>query len=130
MGIIEYLFEYYENIKIKYFTPTKNIGLEVLTESFDALLRKLLPLDITINPFYTLKSLTDNKIIFKKNYTDQELKVNNFDNLICLGDIRSDDSLFWQMQDKVGKVYRLGDAQAPNCVELAIHGAEKLARSV
>ncbi|NQT65977.1 MAG: FAD-dependent oxidoreductase [Actinobacteria bacterium] len=130
MGIAEYLFEYYENIKVHYVTPTSNIGLTAQPENVDIILRKLMPLDFKITPYHSIKSVSKNKIEFQKAYSEEELQVNGYDNLIYLGSIRSSDKLYWQLRDKIKPTFRLGDAKVPACVELAIHDSEKLARSI
>lgn len=129
IGVVEYLFEYYENIKVQYFTPAKNIGLEVLPESLDILFRKLMPLDFTITPFYIIESADKNKIVFKKIYSEKKYTVTGYDNLIYLGNMKSCDWLYWEFKDNI-QTYRLGDAKAPAVVELAIRDAEELARLI
>lgn len=130
IGIAEYLFEFYEDIKIQYFTPAKSFGLEVLPECYDVLLRKLMPYNFSINPFYIINNADKDKIIFKKIYTEKEYTIRDYDNLINIGDMRSCDSLYWKFKDSIKETYRLGDAKAPSCVELAIRDAEELARLI
>jgi len=130
IGIAEYLFEFYKKIKIHYFTPMGNIGLNTQPANLDVLLRKLMPLDLKITPFHTIKSVDKDKIVFKKIYSKKEYKINNYDNLIYLGCMRSSDELYWKFKDRIKKVYRVGDAKAPSGVELAIRDSEELARLI
>jgi len=130
VGIAEYLFEYYENIKIKYFTPTPSIGLGSRPENIDIILRKLMPLDFQITTYHAIKSVEKNKIVFYNVYSEDEYNVDNYDNFVFLGYKKSCDKLYWQLKDRIKPIYRLGDAKAPACVELAIRDSEELARLI
>lgn len=133
VGIVEYLFETYENIKIHYITPESDIAMNVKNENKDILLRRLLRQDLEITPYMALADNDNEKLTFQKAYTDKKylVKDKEFDNFIYSGLMRSVDDLFWKLKDDgIKEVYRLGDAKAPSCVEISIHSAEALARTV
>ena len=130
IGIAEYLFENYEDIKVHYITPKSNIGLYVNFVNLEVLFRKLLPLDLKITPFHIIESADKNRIVFRKIYSQKKFTIKDYDNLIHVGLVKSSDKLYWKLKDSIKEVYRLGDAKAPSCVELAICDAEELARLV
>jgi 2,4-dienoyl-CoA reductase-like NADH-dependent reductase (Old Yellow Enzyme family) len=133
VGIVEYLFETYENIKVHYITPESDMAMNVKNENKDILLRRLLRQDLEITPYMALVENDNEKLTFQKAYTDKKyvVKDKEFDNFIYSGLMRSVDDLFWKLkEDGIQEVYRLGDAKAPSCVEIAIHSAEALARTV
>ena len=132
-GIVEYLFNTYENVKIHYLTPKSDIAVNAKNENKDILLRKLLRLDLKITPYMALLSADNDRLTFKKVFTNKKFTIKDmdFDNFIYAGFIRSVDDLYWKFkEDSIKEVYRLGDAKAPSCVEIAIHDAEALARSI
>ena len=134
VGIVEYLFETYENIKVHYITPESDIAMNVKNENKDILLRRLLRQDLEITRYTALIDSDNEKLTFNKVYTDKTLVIKNkeFDNFIYSGLMKSVDELFWKFKEdkSVKEVYRLGDAKAPSCVEISIHNAEALAREV
>jgi len=129
-GIVEYLFENYEDIKVHYITPKSNIGLYVNFVNLEVLFRKLMPLDLKITPFHIIESVDKDRIVFRKIYSQKKFTIKDYDNLIHVGLVKSSDRLYWKLKDSIKEVYRLGDAKAPSCVELAIRDAEELARLV
>jgi hypothetical protein len=132
-GIVEYLFDTYENIKIHYVTPESDIAMNAKNENKDILLRRLLPQALKITPYMALIQADDEKLTFQKVYTDKKMtiKTDKFDNLIYAGLQKSVDDLFWKFEtDGIKEVYRIGDAKAPSCVEISIRDAELLAREV
>jgi hypothetical protein len=116
VGVAEYLFETYENIKIQYFTSVKSIGLDVLPENLDVLFRKLMPFDFSINPFYVLEKADADKIVFRKIYTKKKYIIKEYDNLIFVGQMKSCDDLYWKLKKSIIEVFRIGDAKAPAVV--------------
>jgi 2,4-dienoyl-CoA reductase-like NADH-dependent reductase (Old Yellow Enzyme family) len=130
MGAAEYLFEIYENINVRYFTPASGLGLYAKPDNLDIILRKLMPLDFEVIPYHTIKSANKEKIVFGKIYTEKEYIINDYDNLIVIGFVKSSDDLYWELKNNVKEVYRVGDAKSPSCVELAIRDAEEIARSI
>ncbi|MFP4564480.1 MAG: NAD(P)-binding protein [Spirochaetia bacterium] len=135
VGIVEYLFETYENIKVHYITPETDLAMNVKNENKDILLRRLLREDLEVTPYMALTENDDEKLTFTKAYTDKTYTVKDkeFDTFIFTGSLRSIDDLFWKFKGEgsgVKEVYRLGDAKAPSCVEISIHNAEALARTV
>ncbi len=132
-GIVEYLFETYEDINVHYITPESDIAMNAKNENKDILLRRLLQQDLEITPYMALVDNDTEKLTFQKAYTDKKyvVKDKEFDTFIYSGLMRSVDDLFWKLKDDdIKEVYRLGDAKAPSCVEISIHHAEALARTV
>lgn len=134
VGIVEYLFDTYKNINIRYITPQNDICANAKNENKDILLRKLLQEDLEIIPYYGLVSADDKAVSFNKAFTDKMMTIedSSFDNFIYTGSLKSVDDLYWKFKEDggVSEVYRLGDAKAPADVEIAIHEAEALARSI
>ncbi|MBI9099356.1 MAG: FAD-dependent oxidoreductase, partial [Spirochaetaceae bacterium] len=133
VGIVEHLFETYEDIKVHYITPQNDIAMNAKNENKDILLRRLLPLDLRITPHMALIEADADKLIFRKTYTDKEMSIwdSAFDNFIYTGHMKSTDDLFWKLEDEKNmEVYRLGYAKAPSSVEIIIREADLLARSI
>lgn len=132
-GIVEYLFETYEGVKIHYLTPKSDIAMNAKNENKDILLRRLLRLDLKITPYMALVAADNEKLTFQKVFTEKRItiKAKDFDNFVYAGHMRSVDELYWKFKtDGVKEVYRVGDAKAPSCVEISIRDAELLARSI
>lgn len=133
VGIVEYLFETYEGVKVHYVTPESDMAMNVKNENKDILLRRLLRQDLEITPYWALVDSSDEKLTFKKAYTEKEyvIKGKDFDTFIYSGLMKSVDDLFWTFKkDGFKEIYRIGDAMAPSCVEITIHKAEALARKI
>jgi len=134
VGIVEYLFDNYKDIEIHYMTPKDGIAMNSKNENKDIMLRKLLRMNLKITQFMALVKADNEKLTFQKVFTTQEHNVADaeFDNFIYVGNMRSIDDLFWKLKQdhSIAEVYRVGDAKAPACVEIAIHDAEALARSI
>jgi 2,4-dienoyl-CoA reductase-like NADH-dependent reductase (Old Yellow Enzyme family) len=128
IGVAEYIAEYYEGVRLRFFTPAYSPGADVHFLNQDVLFRKLFAKQVTFHPFYDLHRLNDGEIVFLHRYSRQELAIDDCDNLVVIGDMRSNDSLYKELKGKVPELYKIGDARAPRIVELAIRGAEELAR--
>ena len=110
-----------------------DIAMNAKNENKDILLRRLLPQDLKITPYMGLVSADNEQLTFKKVFTDKKITIKDkdFDTFVYAGHMKSVDDLFWKYSSEKGpKVYRLGDAKAPSCVEIAIRDAELLARSI
>ncbi len=130
VGVAEYLTEYYDEIKIQFFTPARYPGEDIHFLNQDIIFRRLFSRKIAFNPFFTIVRLEKEGIVFLHRYSRKEHVVKKYDNFVFIGDAHSNDELFWSLKGKVEEVYRIGDARAPRIVELAIHGAERLARVI
>lgn len=133
VGIVEYIFETFPGVKIHYLTPHSDIAMNAKNENKDILLRRLLRQNLTITPYMALTAADDERLEFTKAFTDKRtiIKDKDFDTLVYAGHWKSSDQLFWAFNENgIKEVYRLGDAKAPSCVEVAINDAELLARSI
>jgi hypothetical protein len=133
VGLVEYLFDTYEKVRVHYVTPQSDLAVNAKNENRDILYRKLMRLHLTITPHWVLTSADDEKLGFVKVFTRRKytIKDSAFDTLVYAGAMRSVDELFWRLKAEGGpEVHRLGDAKAPSCVEIAIRDAELLARSL
>jgi len=130
IGIAEYIFEYYPKVKILFFTPLHHAGQQVHFLNINFLYRKLFTKDFSVFPNYDLFKVKVDKLIFINPYSQKEKTVNNYNFLINIGYMKSVNALFKNLKEKVRELYRLGDSKAPRLVELAIHDAEALARSL
>ena len=130
IGVAEYLNEYYDNIQIKFFTPANHAGEDVQFLNLAILYRKLLSNSVVVNPYHELISVESENLVFKHIYSLKTVKVNNFDNLVYIGDSSSENKLYKTIKNKVKEVYRLGDCKAPRLVEMAISSAEELGRII
>ncbi len=130
VGVAEYITEYYEDINIMFFTPASHAAEDMHFLNQDIICRKLFSKNITFYPYYELKQVKPNKITFLHRYTRKEFIIHKYDNFIFVGDMYSNDMLYWKLKGKIKELYRIGDACAPRIVEFAIHSAERLARSI
>ena len=131
IGVAEYIAEYYEGVRVRFFTPAPSPGADVHFLNQDILLRKLYAKNFNAFPLYDLKQVTDTSIVFLHRYARTELVLEDgYDSFVIVGAMRSNDELYRQLTGKVAELHRVGDARAPRVVELAIRGAEELARSL
>ena len=130
IGVAEYIAEYFEESRIRFFTPANAPAADVHFLNQDVLFRKLFARQVSFHPFSELKSADSDGIVFMNRYSRQAVHVDSWDTFIVIGAMHSNDQLYWQLEGKVAELYRVGDARAPRVVELAIHGAEELARTL
>jgi 2,4-dienoyl-CoA reductase-like NADH-dependent reductase (Old Yellow Enzyme family) len=130
IGIAEYIAEYFDEVRIRFFTPANAPGADVHFLNQDVLFRKLFSKQVSFYPFYVLQRADDRSVVFINRYSRRELIINDCDTLVIIGDMRSNDELYKGLDGKVAELHRVGDARAPRIVELAIHGAEELARAI
>jgi len=130
IGVAEYLCEYYDNIKIKFFTTANHAGEDVQFLNLAILYRKLFSNGVVVNPYYELVGVEYKNLVFKHIYSRKILKLKNYDNLVYIGDNTSENKLYKTIKGRVKEVYMLGDCKAPRLVELAISSAEELARTI
>ena len=130
MGVAEYLTEYYEEVSIRFFTPAAYPGMDVHFLNQDVLFRKLFSKRVVFYPFYDILEASEDKVVFQHRYSRKRKTVRGIDNLVLVGDMRSNAQLYTALRGSVKELHRLGDARAPRVVMLAIHGAEELARAV
>lgn len=130
IGVAEYIAEYYERAQIRFFTPANAPAADVFFLNQDVVFRKLYAKDFVAFPFHELKRVTDASITFSHRYSRREFVIDDYDALVIVGAIRSNDELYKRLGGKVPELYRVGDARAPRLVELAVHGAEAVARTL
>jgi len=131
IGMADYLCEFYEDTKIKFFSPanqTEGGGVNFI--NLDTLYRKLYPKGVEFFSFYELMEVRYDKLTFINMYSRKKKYINNYDNLIHVGDSESINQLYKDLKGKIKEVYRLGDSKAPRIVELAISTADELARNI
>jgi hypothetical protein len=130
LGVAEYLTEYYTDANILFFTPANCPGKDIHILNQDALYRKVLSGNVTVFPFHEILTVNKEAVTFTHRFSKKAHVVDAYDNYVHIGDMVSDDFLYKSLHGKVEELYRLGDARAPRIVELAIHGAEELARAI
>ena len=130
IGVADYLCEYYEGIRIKFFTPANHAGEDVGFLNLAILYRKLFSKGVEIIPYHELVEVEYDRLTFMNTYSQKKMFVNKYDNLVHVGDSASVNQLYKDLKGKVKEVYRLGDCKAPRVVELAISTADELARSI
>jgi 2,4-dienoyl-CoA reductase-like NADH-dependent reductase (Old Yellow Enzyme family) len=130
VGIADYLTEYYDEVCIEFYTPAAHPGEGIHFLNQDVVYRKLFSKSVSFFPFYELSRVEKKGLVFTHRYSRKERVVEDYDNFIFVGEMRSNDALYWELNGRVDEIYRIGDARAPRLVELAIHGAEKLARAI
>lgn len=130
IGVAEYIAEYYPGAKIRFFTPAHSPGADVHFLNQDVLFRKLYAKSFVPYPLYELHHVTEASIVFTQRYSRSELVVDGYDAFVIVGTMRSNDEMYKALMGKVPELHRVGDARAPRLVELAIHGAESLARTL
>jgi tRNA-dihydrouridine synthase len=128
IGVAEYIAEYYEGTRIRFFTPAHFPAADVFFLNQDVLFRKLYAKDFTPFPLCELKRVTEASLTFTHRYSRRDVIVDDRDALVIVGAMRSNDELYRRLEGRVPALYRIGDAKAPRVVEVAIHGAEALAR--
>jgi len=128
IGVAEYILEYYEDVFIEFYTPAYYAGMDVHFLNQDVVFRKLFKKKINFFPYHELVSVNDYCVVFKHRYSQKTKTIRKYDYFVYIGDMHSNDELYWGLMGKVKELYRIGDAKAPRMVELALHGAEKLAR--
>jgi 2,4-dienoyl-CoA reductase-like NADH-dependent reductase (Old Yellow Enzyme family) len=130
LGVAEYISEYFEGARIRFFTPAHSPGADVHFLNQDVLFRKLYARDFTAFPFHELRQVTNDTIVFTQRYARKDVVVEGYDTLVVVGPMRSNDALYKGLAGKVPELFRVGDARAPRVVELAVRGAEMLARAL
>jgi len=134
VGIVEYLYDNYKDIEINYVTPASSIAVNTKNENRDILMRKLMRTNLKITPFLGMTASDGKQCSFQKVFSKETSAIadREYDNLIYVGHNKSVDELFWQLKKdgSIPAVYRVGDAKAPACVEIAVNDAEALARSL
>jgi 2,4-dienoyl-CoA reductase-like NADH-dependent reductase (Old Yellow Enzyme family)/thioredoxin reductase len=133
VGIVEYLFDTFEGVRVHYITPQYDIAMNCKNENKDIMLRKLLRRNLKITPHTALVSAEKEKLTLVTVFTEKKSSIPDsaFDTLVWAGSMKSVDELYWRFQqERSFEVHRLGDAKAPSCVEIAIRDAELLARSL
>jgi hypothetical protein len=130
IGVAEYIAEYYEEASIRFFTPAHFPGADVHFLNLDVLFRKLFSKNISFHPFSELTGASDGRVTFMNRYSRKSLTVEDCDTLVVIGDMRSNDELYTRLRGRISDLHRVGDARAPRIVEMAIRGAEELARAL
>jgi 2,4-dienoyl-CoA reductase-like NADH-dependent reductase (Old Yellow Enzyme family) len=130
IGTAEYIAEYFEESQIRFYTPANAPAADVHFLNQDVLFRKLFARNVSFYPFSELARADGDGIVFVNRYSRQETRVESWDTFVIIGAMHSNDALYWRLLGKTAELYRVGDARAPRVVELAIHSAEELARTI
>ena len=130
IGVAEYILDFYEDTFLEFYTPAYYAGMDIHFLNQDVVFRKIFNKKIEFFPYHELLRVDNKSVVFKHRYSQKIKTLRKYDHLVYIGDMKSNDKLYWNLKGKVKELYRIGDAKAPRMVELAMHGAENLARSI
>jgi hypothetical protein len=105
VGVADYLTEYYDDIKIQFFTPVAHEGEGIHFLNQDVVRRKLYKRDILFQPFYEILRADLDTITFLHRCSRKECLIDEYDNFIYIGEMYSNNSLYMELKGKVGERY-------------------------
>lgn len=129
IGVAEYILDNY-NSEIIFYTPLHYAGQDVSPLNLDILYRKMFTKKFKVYPNYIITNLSKGKATFEHNFSHKNTIESDYSFIILTGNMRSNDNLYKELEERVAELYRVGDAKAPRIVQLSIHGAEELARNI
>jgi len=130
IGVAEYILDHYDPVSISFFTPANYAGQNVGIGNISFLNRKLFTKQFNVYPHYEVTSLNTRRIEFTKMFTDKKRIEDDYDMIVLIGDKKSNDSLYKELEDNVDELYRVGDSRAPRIVDMAINRTEEIVRNI
>ena len=117
--------------KVEFVTPQFYAGGDLgITLDIELWYRRVLAKGMQLTPDYFLASLGPNSATIMNNYTGQPRQLENVALAVMATPQAANDTLYHQLQGKVGQLYRVGDCVAPRRVENAILDGERAARAL
>jgi mycofactocin system FadH/OYE family oxidoreductase 2 len=117
--------------KVEFVTPQFYAGGDLgITLDIELWYRRVLAKGMKLTPDYFLASLGPNSATIMNNYTGQPRQLENVALAVMATPQAANDTLYHQLQGKVGQLYRVGDCVAPRRVENAILDGERAARAL
>jgi len=117
--------------KVEFVTPQFYAGGDLgITLDIELWYRRALAKGMQLTSDYFLASLGPNSATIMNNYTGQPRQLENVALAVMATPQAANDTLYHQLQGKVGQLYRVGDCVAPRRVENAILDSERAARAL
>lgn len=83
---------------------------------------------VKFTPNTAIKWIEGNTVVAMNVWTQEEIRYENVDTVVFCVARKPNDTLYWQLKDKVREIYRIGDCYSPHNILDAIHAGHRVGR--
>ena len=127
-AVAEYLID--QGGKVEVVTDLYSLGEDIDHFNKPLIYKRLLSKGVVITPNTEVKEITEETVVLKNVYSEEERRVEGVSTFVYAGHRRAQDTLYKELNGKVPQLSLVGDAEAPRKIHDAILSGHLAARKV
>lgn len=116
--------------EVEMIAPHDHLGFDLTAERRIPMLRRILKKGLDFTPFTMIKGIEGNTVTVYNIHSRKERVIEGVDHVVLAYYNKASDDLYFELEDKVKELYRIGDCVAPRLIGDAIRDGEEVARAL